>query len=387
MAPRTRSQTFTVAKGTMKRFGAVIGGGTRVGSVQSCVDQTGLGDCAPLAVDLWSIDGGRLNGPDQGYYAAWFQNYLCDAFETQANFPLQLGFTEAQSDIAVATMAAARSNPSRPYVDLPVAALELGDVTQLLRDVGRSHLRNNKWGSPIRTPRPSFLGGDATTRAANSNLMYQFGIGPLVSDLVKLTNFKDQVDRRVGEINRLIENKGLRRTMKIANYSKTGITNRILQSQGWYVQEDLTWVSTQEVKAHCRWLPTPSFPADRSDDRMRNLAKRAVLGITLDASTMWEAMPWSWLIDWGSTFGTYFKSQRNIIPAVLSGVHIMRHTRTEYTHPGLDQPPTFPHWLSSTRVVVDKKQRAPSFVAPTAHFPFLNGRQVGILASLAVTRL
>lgn len=116
---------------------------------------------------------------------------------------------------------------------------------------------------------------------------------------------------------------------------------------------------------------------------MSVLIHRSLYGLTVDASTLWEALPWSWMIDWASSVGDYFKANRNIVPATLMGVHIMRHTKTVHE---CDAHISGTTTMEGIRVVKETKTRNPSFVAPAAHFPFLSGNQMGILASLAVTR-
>jgi len=104
----------------------------------------------------------------------------------------------------------------------------------------------------------------------------------------------------------------------------------------------------------------------------------------LDFATLWEAMPWSWLIDWGSNVGDYLKAHRNIVPAELQSVSLMEHSVTQAHIPasviGGDL------WISQIDVMKETKTRRKVIVAPTAHFPFLTGNQLGILASLAITR-
>jgi len=151
-----------------------------------------------------------------------------------------------------------------------------------------------------------------------------------------------------------------------------------------------TGTSQKRISAHVRWIPNEDAN-HLSPGEMSLLAQRAVLGYTngigIDLSTLWEVIPWSWLIDWCSDVGSYLSAKRNIIPATLQGVYIMEETVTRWTTPRLA-------WWSATNGIMDagsftrtqKKRYANVGIAPTAHFPFLNGNQVGILASLSVTR-
>lgn len=361
MPGRVRSSSSVVFKNFGGRFGSTIGGGSVWSGNHSCSDVVGSGDNAPLNVFHETVDGGRLNKPNVGFFSSWFTDYRVDMLDTSNCFD-HLPIVGDIFDVDAATQAAARTNPSRPYVDVVTNALQLGELFTLIRDGGNTFFRN----------------------IGNNNLMYQFGIRPVVGDLVKMMRFTDQVNRRVGEINRLRSQHGLRRTASIGSYSNSAKVNKFIQTQNFLLREDFDVTTSLSIKAHCRWLPAGDCGVLARPKDARALAQRAVLGLTGDMSTAWELIPWSWLIDWGTDIGQYFSAHRNIIPATLSDVSVMRHTRTVAEWGGKAQD----DWsCSGIRYTRENKTRATSFVAPTAHIPFLNGTQMGIVASLAVTRL
>lgn len=361
MPGRVRSSNTVTHKGTSGRFGSTIGGGTVWSSNHSCSDVVGSGDNAPLNVFHETAEGGRINKPNVGFFSSWFSDYRCDMLDTSNTFD-HLGIVGDIFDVDAATQAAAMTNPSRPYVDVPVNALQLGELAHLIQGKGRSFIRD--------------LG--------NNNLMYQFGIAPLVGDLVKLLHLTDQVNRRVSEIGRLRSQHGLRRTVSIGSYSSNAKVNKFIQSQNLLIREDFDVVTELAIKAHCRWMPAGDCMSLASPSETRALARRAVLGLTVDTSTMWELIPWTWLLDWCGDFGQYLSAHRNIIPATLQDVSVMRHTRTVAEWSGKSQD----DWsCTPIRYTRENKTRATSFVAPVAHLPFLSANQVGIVASLAVTRL
>ncbi|DAD51831.1 TPA_asm: maturation protein [ssRNA phage Esthiorhiza.4_14] len=361
MPGRVRNASTVEFKNYGGRFGSTIGGGNVWSSYHTCSDVIGSGDNAPLNVFHETVEGGRLTKPNVGFFSSWFSNYRVDMLDTNHCFD-HLGIVGDIFDADAATQAAAQTNPSRPYVDVVTNALQLGELFHLIQDAGTSFFRN----------------------IGNNNLMYQFGIAPVVGDLVKLMRFTDQVNRRVGEIQRLRSQHGLRRTVSIGNYASTAVVNKFIQTQNFTLRENFDVNTSLVIKAHCRWMPAGDCLSLARPPEMRALAQRAVLGATFDASSMWELIPWTWLIDWGTNIGQYFTAHRNIIPATLSDVSVMRHTRTEASWPGKAQD----DWsCSGIRYVRENKTRATSFVAPVAHFPFLNGTQMGVAASLAVTRL
>lgn len=355
MAPRDRAQYLPTPKGKVVTNGVLAAGGdyTVMGGYNSCSDQTGPGDCDPFSVYHINMEGGRVNVVnDPNNY---WENYRVDFLDVHSFGHLLANFGEDLLDVDYATQAVARSNPSRPYVDIPVNILELGDIVRTIRRQGL----------------------DTLAQLGRQNLRYQFGIAPLVGDLVKIANFGDQVQRRIRFMERLQSANGLRRTMTMGSWQNMASSSQVMQSNQFFWTDTVYQTTIQRIRAHVRWLPGTDYRALSTSDRQR-LALRGALGLTVDYSTLWEVLPWSWLVDWCSNVGQFMATTRNIIPATLSGVHIMRETYSEFTtNGGLNSP---------IRVVLHTKSRVPSFVAPVAHFPFLSAGQMSILGSLAVTR-
>jgi hypothetical protein len=265
----------------------------------------------------------------------------------------------------MAVEAIARTNPSRPYVDIPVALAELAEIPLLIKNIGQR-----------------LYGG-----LAEANIRWQFGIKPLIGDLANLLKFRKAYEHRRKEVERLASDKGYRRTVKVGSwddYSPKYIG--VVQSNQFYCESWITRQTTYKGSAHVRWRADDSLiPILRNEDRLVRLVEDALLGLTIDSSTVWEALPWTWLIDWCGTIGKYFSSQRNIIPAVLEGLWLTRsHDHYWFIHGGkLDAFTLTPGFYESSTLVRSKVTN----LFPTAHFPFLNGTQAGILASLAVMRM
>lgn len=361
----------------------VIGNGSTTRSSSSCSDWQGPGDCYPFGVEKWYHSGSLVNRDGSQWSGNYLVDYVADALQYETNWPH--GFVSGlQPYTYLATKAAASTNPSRPYVDIPVNLVELGDIVKAIRDRGRGII-TDAW-ELITTPRMT----RHARNAARTNLAYQFGLAPLVGDLVKLTQFRRMFNQRMAEVEKLQGPTGLRRTLRVDGGSVQ------FQSGLIYMQStlastdspDIRWdgLTTVDVKAHVRWSIGGGLPNVTPSALMESLVHRSLLGMTLDASTFWELLPWSWLIDWGFGVGDYLKATRNILPATLQGVWISQHSRTEYSQPG--RPFAYGEgYLSPGIFVRDTKIRSYSMpVLPTAHIPFLDGRQVGILASLATVR-
>lgn len=365
---RIRVQSFPRPKGFAKRNGIVFPGsnGQTYGSHYQCEDYPGSGDCAPLMIHKNTLSGGLINkGPDPGNFGSYFNNYVADNLNGMSSFPDQV-IPDEPSTTYAATKAAAMTNPSRPYVDLPVSLFELRELPMLVRDAGRSVL--NQLGS--------------------GNLKYQFGIRPIAGDLARLWNFENEANRRMVEIDRLADSeKGLRRTVVIGRYSASGNRTTVMQSNGVFIEPTFQWNKTVLVKAHARWIPDVSMQSIHMASHRRALVERAMLGLGFDAGSItsqaWELIPWSWLADWYGGIGDYLMSQRNVIPCSLRTLIVTKHSTITYTCPHFVNGTTS---MTGISVKGEGKWRGPGTAAPVAHFPFLSGRQVGILGSLAVLR-
>lgn len=362
MTARNRSQVFSRSSGLRGFSNSSSPAGLQElvpTETADCSDQVVVGDCAPFYVNKRSTHGGVMYKKSEGYYDSWFDYYVVDWLRNLGNGG-HLAISDSPSDVEAATAAAARTNPSRPYVDVPVAILDTRRGLQSLYQAGESVFQ----------------------RFARRHLTDQFTIRPLVRDIVRLTNLHEQLNRRIHEINRLYKGHGIRKTVLIGRYEKFEEITQAVQSAGAYVTQKFQVRTFEELKVHVRWGPSTMFAVAPSPDQIRRQALRAVQGLTVDFSTMWELMPWSWLIDWFSNISEFLIAQRNIVPADLYGVHPMRHTKTYWEAPGFNDNPNWT--LSPIRCVTETKVRHTSFVAPYADLNFLNGSQLNILAALSV---
>lgn len=366
--PRHRSRGVTVTNGTSHHWFWGYGGGNPiVQSYESCDDDTSFGDCNAFHVNRMEQVGGRLNGSfydEYGGYIAKFDNYRTEGCNNTALFD-HIN-VEGEPDIGMlSAQCAMRSNPSKPYVDLPVTILQLGEVTRLVRDTGKTLIE----------------------RYARKHIEMEFGVKPLASDIVKIMNMQDQINRRIKQIQKLSGSTGYRRTMDLW----TGTSP--VQEKLIVYQSIPVWVSalsrgtTQvKIRGHARWYPTVDMTPYLGEGPLRDLAMKALLGLTVDFKTVWEMIPWTWLIDWATNIGDLLAAQRNIVPAQLQGLSIMKHTQTKWVasgHVGGGYRGQQPFMHGLTR---ETKSRFAGSLTPSIHLPFLTGSQVGILGSLSVLK-
>jgi len=360
MPPRSRERNHYTTQGTRYQLGSTYGGYQILRGRASVQDNTDKGDCHDFTNNKWFMEGGIINKESSGYYDSGFTNYICNYAESETWSHLNV--TGVPSNNTAALRGVNGTNPNRPYVDVPVALFELGEIASLIRSSGKRLIE----------------------RIGSTNLRYQFGVAPLVSDAEKLLQFTQFVDQRLDELRRLVGPRGLRRTIELGTWESTSTQQKYLQSQGTLISVNVRIHTQVTVRVHCRWKPVlGTWDTLNSPRKMRAIAMRALQGSTIDIATIWELIPWSWLIDWCSNIGELMKANRNLVPAQLTTCQVMKHTKTSYRTPHYDSGGVTCTPIWATR---ETMTRDPGIVIPSAHFPFLSGKQMGILGSLAVTR-
>lgn len=366
MVARNRSAIFTRTSGGRwfnNNPGVVIGEGVIATEVNTCSDQVDIHDCFPLTITHRATNGGVINKKDTGAFSSQFVNYICDYIRDASN-PVHLGVSGVPGNFELATNAAARTNPSRPVVDVPVNILDLKPSLQNLRRRGADAI-------------------DFIRRRGNAYLEYQFMIRPLVGDTLRMLDARSQINRRILEIDNLFDGNGIRKTVQQGTFSTSSDINVTCQSAGTNIQRTFRRQTSIRCSTHVRWKPTTRCGLRPSPEIANALARQAVQGMTIDFSTLWEIMPWSWMIDWFGNVGEYLSSQRNIIPARLTGVHPMKHTKTRYECPSYNVGNVS---MTPITLIRETKARFTSSASPVARFGFLNASQMGILAALAASR-
>jgi hypothetical protein len=291
---------------------------------------------------------------------------------------------------AALTKALANTNPNRRTVDMPVFLFELADLPGMLKDIGTNLLK-----SAAKKGRPPKL-SDQITYAAGSNLAFQFGWLPLISDIGKMLDFQNIVDKRVTELKRLYSKGGLRR--RYNNFSDQEVAQGFatLQTSNFTANANWMIIRKSKVWTTLRWYPADAdingLPVVNRD--LHNEARRATLDLgrglrqDIDAAAVWEAIPFSWLADYFSNVGDLLKARRNQLPVVAKDACVMTslHSTCDYTnvwasHNLSGRDGHHDYWSKSRYV---NASPTPSF---SAWLPFLSGNQLSILGSLAVVLL
>jgi hypothetical protein len=278
---------------------------------------------------------------------------------------------QAAADIAAMT------NPSRPLVDLPVLIFELRDLPRLMLQ------------------RSKDLGADI----ARGRLSAEYGWKPLIGDIARLFNFKAEFDARVREITALRKS-GIRRKRIIYNGSSPAVTlNRGLSNEAGLVAfGQYVTLTTAKVTGYVKWVPDTEIPRHLllRNDAAEQKALFALLGLNpyvIDASTIWEVIPFSWLVDWCTNWGDLLLANRNIVGAHIEEILIMRHYITEQkVTVSIDASETATKAgvrLSNPQLMryFETKSREVGSLELEAHMPFLNIRQISILGDIVRSNL
>jgi hypothetical protein len=331
------------------------------------------GEDHPMTLQVYNreavkpMKGGYETGLLEATYGGWQPTW------TRSNGNMDHLDLGSPNNDAVATRALARSNPSRPSVSLPNYILELREIPSLVK----------------------LAGDDLIEFGSSSFLAYQFGWAPLLKDMYGLFNYSSAVAKRAAELDQLDSRGGLRRKVVDRTYqaqaSSQGKISVLDGALGDVCEGAYSKVTRRHIWSTVRWRPTGvrSLLDDRAA-RNQALARKAVLGIDLsDPGTIgaaaWNAIPWSWAIDYFGTISDWYQANGNSVPAEHGKVNVMTFTETVVDYRitkarlGISMDPgTLIHTTKSRDVKL-----APVL---TGDMPFLSARQVGILASLAIVR-
>jgi len=373
MSARTRSRQQNARTGRYWVGNGPWRTGTQIGLDEICLDSVKQGDNNPLEIRRTIREGGILNGEKGGAGPVRFQDYPALALQTLTPTHLSL---PAIADGVLASMLTSRTNPSRSSMGAIVSLIEAREVPQTIREIGQVALGKmyKRYGKTFR-----FL-----SRAAKLNLIIQFGIAPLIQDLMTCMQFQALVDQRVKEIDRLMK-RGLRRTVTLDVASAQAVRNLTVQSVGQSISRTMSKNTRREIRGHVRWYVNENFSL--SDAQVRAKAQKIVTGNIIDPLTIWELMPWSWLTDYFVNISDFVRTNRNELDASYSGIRIMEHTVTVETCPGGSFGSNGFVKMTPFKGVRETKYRRITSLGLGARPQFLTGKQTSILGSLSVLKL
>jgi len=261
------------------------------------------------------------------------------------------------------------TNPSKPIIDLPVSIFELRELPDLVRSLGNNLIQ--RW--------------------AKGTLMREFGWTPLASDFNNLLQMAKSTSDRMELLKKLSKAPMTRKIHLYDSIISGPKTNWTVCSTPprMYTTVQAQTTTTRKVWGYTTWTPdTSGFERIKEyDPDFKFLSRKIVYGATVDASTLWNALPWSWLADWFGNIGDYLESSRNLVPCTADMPAICETITTKQETSILSCGYALPGALPATFTRLSKNRYRASALLPSAHLPLLTQRQVNILASLAVLRL
>jgi hypothetical protein len=201
-----------------------------------------------------------------------------------------------------------KTRPGNPIASLGQFLIELRDLPVAPGKALYKNLRVRTLNVPIRRLPGVLLQQLSGFRALGGEyLNVVFGWKPFVSDLRKMYNLWQVLDKRMAQIRR--ENgRYIRRRATLFEDTSTSQTTIPKTASG--VTSELFWgggLATKTVTTKTKIWYSASYRyyiPDTSEGSLWDLrAKAALFGALPTPELLWEVLPWSWLIDWFANFG------------------------------------------------------------------------------------
>lgn len=227
-------------------------------------------------------------------------------------------------------------------------------------------------------------------------LEYQFGWKPFVKDV---QNFVKSFELVQKQANFILANHGkpMNRSIPILNttehetiseatgYPNHGLwaTNEILAG---YDRDSSKWAKNcKAVTSKQVWFSGQFVFSFNGKPPSREDLSGRLRGLVLTPSVIYEALPWSWLIDWFTNVGDVLSNLSvEIVDSQVSRyAYVMKHTKREVTWHGTDG-----YWSASVRRTFDTKVRQKAHPFGLAvNVDALTPRQELILASIGSQKI
>lgn len=214
-----------------------------------------------------------------------------------------------------------RTNPFRPEFSIPVALKELVDVGTLFKIAAKSF--------------SSFVGG--------TYLNYKFGWVQFVRDLKTLHGITEALESRIKEFKSLSMQGGVRRKVQLG-YKEVPYflaAKTIQSSWGVTIKADVSGDRNCRIHGTVRWRfkPGVDIKLDRLQQFNAAVSKVFDLG-QLDSQTVWNLIPFSWLVDYFIGLDTYFGA--NLGEGVIEpyDICIVRTAESKFTQKVVLKPST-----------------------------------------------
>lgn len=349
---------------------------TRFTLRETCTDVVGdYGNQHALALLRTTITGGRINGTTTGGVLRYtFSDYPCDSFVDGVSVSPYLNVNSYKN------AALARTGISSPITNLPLFVAELKDIPRMLKHAGDllhglRRLRNMAFHKEI----------------AKAVLSYQFGWAPLISDIRKLIDFHESVDKRARQIDDAFNRQGGYHGRATLDRNKfEAVSPLLVNSSAQVTVNGFKHITTEKkIWASVPWTPTTSTRKLGYHAASANVFRNALgLNARNIPLTAWKLLPWSWLSDYSFNVSEALIAMNNRIdytPGI--GCIMVNEVVTERHTGGSANGVTIQPFEKRSEL----KQR---FVItswgsgiPPLKLPFLDGFKLSVLGSLAILKI
>lgn len=170
--------------------------------------------------------------------------------------------------------ALSRVNPNVPIVSLPNLVYELREFPGMLRDLGRV-----------------LLGGSRLSDIPGAHLAWQFGWSPLIRDVDTLMNLASEIEKTRGYFNSGRFRMSLGGTIETHNTDLTFESNFDV-----YARVSRRYGVSTTVWFEAFWESVDTVPTFPTGSMLNQYS--AALGLLPSKAAFWNAIPWSFLIDY-----------------------------------------------------------------------------------------
>lgn len=280
-------------------------------------------------------------------------------------------------------------NPGSSDFSLPNFLFELKDVPGMLKHAGRRarDLSKSLGHPPVRQV-PSLMRREK--RLAEDWLNYNFGWVPFFSDLSEIAGLADNLAKTHNMLRKATERSGyISRKAELGSElhmdTQPNFHYESFVLSPWYA----TATTATETKqwAVTKWKSEPYPYKSISDDKSRR-ALRLALGADLSFENVWNALPWSWLVDYFTDLSDIINIRSNRFGIGYDSTCLMTHVKAiRVVHPKPD-PQGYRKAGPSAGLHETKKREVLSLSnLPSSGLSLLSGRQLGNLAALSVAKI
>jgi hypothetical protein len=262
----------------------------------------------------------------------------------------------------------AETNPFRYELSVPVLISEMVEAATLLK-IGAS---------------------TAFQLYGSGSLNWKFGWAPLIADIKTLASITQVIEKRVREFNSLVKKGGLKRKIHLASGSRSFVaTNESFHSSlAVVVRGNRHTTYKSVVWGSVRWRPRRKdlIPVDKLTSF--NFAAKQVLDLRGPSpGTVWEMIPFSWLVDYFVNVGDVLKAISYTDLVEPYDICIMRKREIRSSR----LPVTFPAWATVTnglgvRTYKMRETLSPGTYSDLLSFSFFTKREAETISELLLSR-